>query len=406
LIESWLDSKSQTPSSIVSKGRLRAFSLIHEYLGEQTADENLQKRLMAHIFNIIGGKYMIETRVDAMEALGVMLTHTSTSTDPEIAVEISKVLRLGLTDYTNDQRGDIGSLLRLRTLETIDACRDRPTSTAGGLSLDSALPLIVKLAAEKLNNVRFRAWKTLEKFWHADASLSRPESTFLYPADVSSVTYFEQLMRLLSVPWARRHLVLGLVSSATAGTEDICRAASVAFVSYLRTLEFEPRAKLIDMVSAIVLEELGSNSSEEDRHVVPLLEFCCFMIDQNLFHFELIIQPNESRPGFWDIMQSVHNTASSMQRIEASLNVYLRLLSVDDYRTRALDKLTRQLLHRWPRVRYAFLMFPVRCSDVCRSETPPPTFCTWTASTMTWRLATGTNPWSRSSRGCCVSAGS
>jgi hypothetical protein len=351
LIEQWLDSKQQAPSAFASKGRLNAFSLIHRYLSQQPANNELQAKIVTYIIGIIEGAYKIETRVDAMEALGVILTQ-GLSGNAEFTVTLSSVLQQGLTDYTNDQRGDIGSILRLQTLETVDAYRRHCTSREQNAAvLGGVMTLVVKLAAEKLNNVRFRAWKCLEDYWQKDSSLPALDSIFQYPADVSSVAYFQQLMRLLSVPWAQRHLILGFVSSATAGNEDICRSASTAFVSYIQSLEPAKGEESVAGVSTIILEELASRATEDDRHVLPLLDFLCFMIDEDLFPTNLFAQSNNVDRDIWNTMQRIHSSSSTLQRIESSMNVYSRLLSIDDYRVRALDRLTRQLLHRWPKVR-------------------------------------------------------
>ncbi|KIW64745.1 hypothetical protein PV04_09656 [Phialophora macrospora] len=350
-IEQWLDSKQQVPSAFASKGRLKAFSLIHGYLSQQPVNNELRKKIVTYIINIIEGTYKIETRVDAMEALGVILTQ-GLAGDAEFSVTLASVLQQGLSDYTNDQRGDIGSILRLQTLETIDAYRDHcSTHEQDAAVLGQVMPLVVKLAAEKLNNVRFRAWKCLENYWQSDPSLPTLHSTFQYPADVSSVAYFQQLIPLLSVPWARRHLILGFVSSANSGTEDICRAASTAFVSYIQSLEQAQAEESVARVSTIIMEELAARATEDDRHVLPLLDFLCFMLDADLLPTNLFVQSKNVDWDIWNIMQSIHSPSSTLQRIESSMNVYSRLLSIDDYRVRALDKLTRQLLHRWPKVR-------------------------------------------------------
>ncbi|EXJ56139.1 hypothetical protein A1O7_09070 [Cladophialophora yegresii CBS 114405] len=351
LIERWLDSKQQPPSAFASKGRLRVLSLIHGYLSTQPASNETRKKIMKYVIGIIEGGYKIETRVDATEALGIILTH-GLSENAEVTVNLTSVLLRGLTDYTNDQRGDIGSILRLQTLETVDVYRGHCSAHGHNAAiLRQVMPLVAKLAAEKLSNVRFRAWKCLENYLQTDSSLATVHGIFQYPADVSSAAYFQQLMRLLSVPWAHRHLVLGVISSATSGTEDTCRAASTAFVSYIQSLEPIQGESSAAVISNIILEELASRATEDDRQVLPLLDFLCFMIDEGLFSPRPFGQSDNDDLDIWSSMQRIHSPSSTMQRMESLLNVYSRLLSTDIYRARALDKLTRQLLHRWPKIR-------------------------------------------------------
>ena len=155
---------------------------------------------------------------------------------------------------------------------------------------------------------------------------------------------------LLQHGWLRKHLLLGLVSSATSGTEDICRAARSAFVSFMQLLERDNRKELMQATSDIILGQLETSEAQDDRVVVPLLDFLCFMMDQGLFSSELIMEPGQYTWDIWVIMRKVHDSSSSLQRIEASMNLYSRLLGNDKCRAPAADKLTRQLLHRWPKV--------------------------------------------------------
>lgn len=174
-------------------------------------------------------------------------------------------------------------------------------------------------------------------------------STFDYPADVSSISYFLELLKLLQISSFREHLLTGFVSSATSGTEDICRAASNAFVTYMQQLDDESRKRTTEKVSSIILDQLNQNALQDDRQVVPLLQFLCFLLDQNL----LI----EASADIWAIMKKVHSPNSSLSRIEAAMNCYARLLAIGHYQRQAKDKLTRQLLHRWPKV--DVFQFPV-----------------------------------------------
>ncbi|OAL17752.1 hypothetical protein AYO22_11280 [Fonsecaea multimorphosa] len=351
MIEGWLEGKRQTSAASTSKGRLKTLSLIYGYLAQIGFDQGTRQKIMSYTMDIVQGPYKIETRVDAMEALGVILASEIPKINTEMTSRLYTVFQCGLTDYTNDQRGDIGSTLRLQTLETVDIYRTQLGSReeASTISKD-VLPLVVKLAAEKLANVRFRAWKCLESRWRTDRSFPPLQNTFHYSTDVSSVTYFQQLMELICISWAQRALILGLVSSATAGAEDLCRAASNAFALHVQSVDAKTKATLVETVSIVVVEELALKAQEDDRQVLPLLDFLCFIIDQNLYALDSSNRSDNTNLDLWTVMQKVHGPGSSLQRIEASLNVYSRMLGIDAYRARALDKLTRQLLHRWPKV--------------------------------------------------------
>ncbi|KIW59998.1 hypothetical protein, variant [Exophiala xenobiotica] len=343
LIEKWLDINTQSLSAFTSKGRIRTLSLIHAHLAGKDLYLNLQQAITAYTIGIVKGNFNIETRIDAMGALSVILLNSDIGT-PNDAVKISDVLCCGLNDYTNDQRGDIGSTLRLQSIETLDALRNhRDLNRFSDDVLTAVMPFVAKLAAEKLNSVRFRAWKCLEGYWKTNPNFPTLQCTFDYPADVSSTSYFQQLLELFPSKDFQQQVLLGLVSSATSGTEDVCRAASNAFLLYMQLLDNERRNDLAKAATSIILRQLDENATQDDRQVVTLLDFLCFLMDQSLLL-------NDSWD-IWAIMQKIQSPTSSLPRIEAALNCYSRLLSIDAYRTRAMDKLTRQLLHRWPKVR-------------------------------------------------------
>ena len=406
-IEQWLNSKRQSPSAYASKGRLKAISLVCNHLAVQGLDSATRQKTMSYVFDIIEGGYKIETKVDAMEALGVILSHESMSEGKEARTRLSHVLRHGLTDYTNDQRGDIGSLLRQQTLETVEAYSNHCSHSTWKIEvLRDVMPLVVKLAAEKLNNVRFRAWRCLGGYWQCDSSLPDLRNIWHFPNDVSSTVYFQQLMQLLSVPWAQRQLILGLISSATSGTEDICRAANTAFLLYVQSLQVVQGKDLVTAIWAVVVEELASNTAADDRQIVPLLDFLCFMIDQDLVSSELFAPADSAQLDLWTIMQSIHGPSSTLQRIETSLNVYSRLMQTDGYRSHALDKLTRQLLHRWPKVRRCHSHHSHADNTFCRSGTMLLTFSILIAQISCWRQPTGTPRLPKRSPWCWVFASS
>lgn len=86
---------------------------------------------------------------------------------------MASALKTCLNDYTTDQRGDVGSLVRV---EAIDAV---------GLALkydllgeqEAMRELVARacgLAGEKLDKVRFRAWAILEDQWSVFGSQDRP----------------------------------------------------------------------------------------------------------------------------------------------------------------------------------------------------------------------------------------
>ncbi|KIV93610.1 hypothetical protein PV10_04811 [Exophiala mesophila] len=350
ILSKWLDPADQSPTVYTSKGRMKTLSLLHNHLVSAKPSQLvlLRKEVVSYLVGIIEGSYKIETRVDAMEGLSIILPSIVLNSVAE-ARSIADALSSGLADYTNDQRGDIGSTLRLKSLDAVDSLRDNVNLSAdvSRAVLEAVMPPIVKLAAEKLNNVRFRAWQSLERHL-SEEHPTQSSPRFDYLGQVSSVAYFENLLHLLSTEWARKSLIQGLVSSATAGTEDICRAASNAFVAYFQSLPVYDRDVLVRSVSKIVLDHFADSATQDDKAVLPMLDFLGVMIDHDLFHVDLV---KAGDVDLFSALLALQGSSCSLARAESLLNAYSRIVGIATYRVPALDKMTRQLLHRWPRVR-------------------------------------------------------
>lgn len=81
-----------------------------------------------------------------------------------MSTSIIEALQTSLDDYTNDQRGDIGSHLRMEAIEAVDI----------GLQHDllpdekprqALIARICRLAGERLDKVRIRAWQCIQNHW-------------------------------------------------------------------------------------------------------------------------------------------------------------------------------------------------------------------------------------------------
>ena len=85
---------------------------------------------------------------------------------------LSDAMAASLDDYTIDQRGDIGSLVRIEAISAVHtACQRNLLEEATTKIL---LSKVCGLAVEKLDRVRFRAWRCLQDNWAFFAVGCRP----------------------------------------------------------------------------------------------------------------------------------------------------------------------------------------------------------------------------------------
>ena len=263
------------------------------------------------------------------------------------------MLNAALMDYTIDQRGDVGSNLRLEAIKAVNIMITLNKGN-GVLIAKMRRPMqeIAKQAAEKLDKVRFEAWLCLQEYWLTQPDFPALARRYSQLADVSSTAYYRQLLELLKVGWIRAHIIQGLVSAAAAGPELLGLASRTAIVSYIQDQPEKLSYHVYAEILAVLTEHLRM-SAAEDRLTVPTMELLAFMIDQDLLRAGA--RPVYVQHYYTELMhviQIVHQPSSSLQRVEAALQVYSALYTIPETRSKALDKLTRLLLHRYPKVIY------------------------------------------------------
>lgn len=80
-----------------------------------------------------------------------------------MTLSIVEVLRSCLNDFTVDQRGDVGSHVRLEAIDTAGVAIQNDLLLLK--TRRSLLAEVVRLAVEKFDKVRFRAWSCVQKNW-------------------------------------------------------------------------------------------------------------------------------------------------------------------------------------------------------------------------------------------------
>jgi tubulin-specific chaperone D len=348
LLKRWLHTDQSTPAEFRSRGRIDGVGAMFWLLPSEKAIF-MRSAALEYIEGFVKkGQWPIETRINAMQSLKNVLIAGAELYGPgqmDISTtqtnSIAEVILTGLNDYTIDQRGDIGSTLRLKAIEAAGAfLHAMEINSAPALSL---IQVIARLAAEKLDKLRLQAWILLQIYWKQQPDFPTLEKTSTHLADVSSVEYYFQLFQLLDVEWLQKYVIVGMVSSAAAGTEDIGRASRSALATHmLHEMSQLPRPATGSITDRLI--EHLEQTVADDREAVPAMEILAFVIEQQLA--EVTSAPSKALR----VMQKAHTPTSSIQRLEAAIKVYSALCNTDQKNV-AIDKLTRLLLHRYPKIR-------------------------------------------------------
>ena len=166
LVEKWLNAKHQRHSSFSSKGRILAlgstYSVLPEEMPASQTDmkESARSKVFARLTDFIQGEWPIEIQVIAIRSLTSVIRHLGEE-------DCAGPLCTALDNYTNDQRGDVGSLARLEAVKTVSALLSSLTQRPDARSKHDVLQLVqrlFRLAGEKLDKLRFEAWKCIQVF--------------------------------------------------------------------------------------------------------------------------------------------------------------------------------------------------------------------------------------------------
>ncbi|KAI9842650.1 MAG: hypothetical protein M1837_007017 [Sclerophora amabilis] len=295
----------------------------------------------------------VETRVAAVQSLanGIIGQGVVTS-------DIAEVLICCLDDYTIDSRGDVGSWLRYAALNAVSVM-----SRTGLLHDDvhvtqmekALLSRVIRLAAEKLDKVRFMAWSCLREIWPSNTRV-RIDKAFEHSSQTSSVSYFSQILSLLhsEAHWIQYPLLEGYMTSAGAGSESVIRSSRSALEDFTSKLRIEANQEsdfsLLEFGN-IVAETLRSNLSS-DRKLVPCLETLAFLFDIGVLG-KLAGVDEFKWKTLLALVQRSHFKSGNVYKLEAAVKVYGGLTDIAPIRQEAVAKLISMLLHPFPRIRNA-----------------------------------------------------
>jgi hypothetical protein len=347
LLERWLHTSQSKLSEYKCKGRLQAVGSVFWLLPSKESNSTMSLALN-YLGQFIRGQWPIETKINAMDSMKkVLLTSSSLHEGVESLLSVSQKdtitaeILTGLNDYTVDQRGDIGSTLRFKSIEAAEAYT-RVVDSSSSFSRP-LIQNVARLAAEKLDKLRLQAWLLLQVIWKQQSNFPPLKMEFIHLTDVSSMEYYLQLFELLNVGWLQKYIIAGLVSSAAAGTDDIGRASRNALTLHTLHQNGSQQKSVPDSIFACLIEHLEQTVAD-DREAIPAMETLAFFLEQQLDN------ATDCSAKVLRVMPKAHTPTSTIQRLEAATKIYSALCNTDQRRV-ALDRLTRLLLHRYPKIR-------------------------------------------------------
>lgn len=247
-------------------------------------DYPLQQSLCDTLISRWGTQSDIESRVAILQSL----------TDSEILdAEAGRFVNLianGLDDYTNDTRGDVGSLVRFEAARAVGKIFDTirwdldDEWYADPERFGLLYGKVLRLAAEKLDKVRAEAQRSLAALFRSQSSNAAAFQKLIDEGTCSSRAYFRYLLDLQVHPWLSlpnlaapalwsAQLLEGYVTSVDAGSEDLIRASRAALMDFC-----DEREAPAEMVVQGLLVVAKANE-RDDRVLVSVLETLSFLFE-------------------------------------------------------------------------------------------------------------------------------
>ncbi|CAA7261518.1 unnamed protein product [Cyclocybe aegerita] len=327
----------------------------------------------------------VETRRSCFQAMPRILALVS----PRLTLCVSKdvfsalfdALLGGLDDYTIDERGDVGSWVRIACIQGLTAISELMFRMAGSIpdfadyfpgdKYTAAVAGLLKQGVERLDNVRQEAGICLMRLLNnapprvdgADRwrlpGLSLLIELFQNPTEEAvgwneGSWLFPRAMRLLEVPEYRKHVLVGVVLSIGSKTDSTQRPVAHSFVKFAQGLPLSqtPPAGycLLELVTDLINH--AKSNMIANAVVVPVFQTFTLLLEADA----LRQLPNEAN-GMQSLKTLLHMTTQnigkikSVQRIHESMKIVVNLLSFEHIRSDKAALLNRFLTHAFPRVR-------------------------------------------------------
>ncbi|EGE05622.1 beta-tubulin cofactor d [Trichophyton equinum CBS 127.97] len=342
IIQEWLKEVQSNRKKTTGRGQIAALGAVYRH---SPSDEE-RKLILDELVRCSGPEEaVIVKRVSAVRFILTGVLPYLDNTD-----ELESHIDVLLNDYTTDNRGDVGSLIRTEAINGVHMILvSRLRNPIGHSKVHNLIKHIIRLAAEKLDKVRFKAWKCFQVYWESDTSLPPLETRFYHFSEVSTAAYFTQLITLVQVEWPRLPLIKGLVTSLTAGADSLIISSRTAVVEFINSQNDNTRYCMqrdIFMSLLIVLEE----NITDDRYAIPTVESLAFFIE-NCFNPGILELDPDSIRKLFRLVQKFHFKSSNIPRIEAGLKAYYCLFNYELLRKNIVLKMTKMLLHPYPKIR-------------------------------------------------------
>ncbi|KZS90474.1 TBCD protein [Sistotremastrum niveocremeum HHB9708] len=327
----------------------------------------------------------VETRRNAFNSLSSILCSFGSGVagkrlEPSMVVRTYRLHIDGMQDYTIDERGDVGSWIRIACIDGLVSISQlllqHVPQAAKLLELlppdmfHEAVGALFKQGVERLDNVRQRVGERFASLIDLSLRLDDLKSRWRISGDqmIQKLLFssdsmigwhdgswlFPRVVRLMAIHRYRQFVFRGLVLSIGSKTDTTQRPVSIALSSFVESLPVqEPAEDTIDLVK--LLQELLAMISEQmtnNNVVIPALQTLLVILDSPaILGMAEREAGNKTLQALLDAAGKFPGKLKNIQRIETSAKVVVFMIAIPGLASRAIEYVFHFLEHHYPKIR-------------------------------------------------------
>ncbi|KZT40598.1 ARM repeat-containing protein [Sistotremastrum suecicum HHB10207 ss-3] len=300
--------------------------------------------------------------------------------EPSMVVRTYRLHIDGMQDYTIDERGDVGSWIRIACIDGLVSISQLLLQhVPQGAKLLELLPpdmfheavgALFKQGVERLDNVRQRVGERFASLIDLSLRLDDLKSRWRISGDqmIQKLLFssdsmigwhdgswlFPRVVRLMAIHRYRQFVFRGLVLSIGSKTDTTQRPVSIALSSFVESLPVqEPAEDTIDLVK--LLRELLAMISEQmtnNNVVIPALQTLLVILDSPaILGMAEREDGNKTLQALLDAAGKFPGKLKNIQRIETSAKVVVFMIAIPGLASRAIEYVFHFLEHHYPKIR-------------------------------------------------------
>ncbi|KAJ7600517.1 TBCD protein [Mycena floridula] len=343
-------------------------------------------------------KANVEARRNCYNAFPLMISNLVHCLPDHLAADrvdsIFGALVDGLSDYTTDERGDVGSWIRIACIRGLTSIAILLMSHADSFPnfetylspsrYHMAVGGILKQGLERLDHVRQEAGEALMKLLHTaptvlDARWTLHQSLFfkeLFPNEPDGIRWhdgawlFPKAIQLLRIQEYRKDVLSGVILSLGSRTDSTHRSLATSLIAYSQTLPTAADAGGYNLfqLASDVIQHAKSNLTSNSV-VIPALQTFNVLLEADAL--KRLSDDSTVKPLETLMSIAIRNVdrLKNIQRILASMKAVVNLLSFHLLYDDCVKSLPDFLAHQFPTIRSEtaeYLYLTLQSKDIGR----------------------------------------